>query len=190
MNLFDLSNDVAVVIGGTGSLGGGMADALASAGAKVAVLGRSAERGNARVQALEAMGVKAMFQSTDVLDPESLKQARDAIVKTLGTPTILINAAGGNRPDATLPPGSDFCKLTLEAWNGVFDLNLVGGTLLPSQVFGETMLQAGTRKHHQHRIDVGNDPAVAGGSLLRCESCRHQPDAISWPANGRPRVYG
>ena len=143
MNLFDLSNDVAVVIGGTGALGGGMADALASAGAKVAVLGRSAERGQARVEALEKIGVQAMFHATDALDPESLKQARDAIVKNLGTPTILINAAGGNRPDATLPPGSDFCKLPLEAWNGVFNLNLVGGTLLPSQVFGESMLQAG-----------------------------------------------
>ncbi len=50
---------------------------------------------------------------------------------------------GGNRPDATLPPGADFCKLPLAAWQGVFDLNLVGGVLLPSQVFGETMLAAG-----------------------------------------------
>src|SRR6185369_6107851 len=50
-----------------------------------------------------------------------------------------INAAGGNRPDATLPPGSDFCKLPLAAWQNVFDLNLVGGSLLPSQVFGASM---------------------------------------------------
>jgi NAD(P)-dependent dehydrogenase (short-subunit alcohol dehydrogenase family) len=56
---------------------------------------------------------------------------------------VLVNAAGGNRPDATLPPGADFCRLPLEAWQGVFDLNLVGGMLLPCQVFGETMLQAG-----------------------------------------------
>ena len=143
MNLFDLSNDVAVVIGGTGVLGGGMADALASAGAKVAVLGRSAERGNARVQALEALGVQAMFHSTDALNADSLKQARDAIIQKLGTPTVLINAAGGNRPEATVPPGHDVCKLPIGAWNDVFNLNLVGGTLLPSQVFGETMLQAG-----------------------------------------------
>ncbi|MEM9659457.1 MAG: SDR family oxidoreductase, partial [Planctomycetota bacterium] len=56
--------------------------------------------------------------------------------------TILVNAAGGNRPDATLPPGSDFCQLPAEAWQGVFDLNLVGGALLPCQVFGETMVEA------------------------------------------------
>jgi NAD(P)-dependent dehydrogenase (short-subunit alcohol dehydrogenase family) len=54
-----------------------------------------------------------------------------------------VNAAGGNRPDATLPPGADFCKLPLDAWQGVFDLNLVGGVLLPCQVFGETMVAAG-----------------------------------------------
>ncbi len=61
----------------------------------------------------------------------------------LGTPSILINAAGGNRPDATLPPGSNFCDLPLEAWQGVFDLNLVGGVLVPTQVFARTMLAAG-----------------------------------------------
>jgi NAD(P)-dependent dehydrogenase (short-subunit alcohol dehydrogenase family) len=53
---------------------------------------------------------------------------------------VLINGAGGNRPEATLPPGADFCKLPLDAWQNVFDLNLVGGVLLPSQVFGELML--------------------------------------------------
>jgi NAD(P)-dependent dehydrogenase (short-subunit alcohol dehydrogenase family) len=56
---------------------------------------------------------------------------------------VLVNSAGGNRPDATLPPGADFCKLPTGAWREVFDLNLVGGTLLPCQVFGEAMLAAG-----------------------------------------------
>ncbi|MGV2338137.1 MAG UNVERIFIED_CONTAM: SDR family oxidoreductase [Planctomycetaceae bacterium] len=74
------------------------------------------------------------------LNPESLAASRDDIIRQLGPVTILIAAAGGNRPDATLPPGADFCKLPRDAWNGVFDLNLVGGSLLPCQVFGETML--------------------------------------------------
>ena len=56
---------------------------------------------------------------------------------------MLVNGAGGNKPEATLPPGGDFCKLPLEGWQGVFDLNLVGGALLPCQVFGETMVAAG-----------------------------------------------
>jgi NAD(P)-dependent dehydrogenase (short-subunit alcohol dehydrogenase family) len=120
-----------------------MADALAEAGARVAVVGRSEERGTERVRSIEKAGGKAMFQSADALDRESLTRARDAIVKQWGTVTVLVNAAGGNRPDATLPPGADFCKLPLEAWHGVFDLNLVGGVLLPSQVFGETMVAAG-----------------------------------------------
>ncbi|MBS0265926.1 MAG: SDR family oxidoreductase [Planctomycetes bacterium] len=142
-SLFDLSGETAVVIGGTGILGGGMAEALASCGARVAVVGRHADRGAERVRSIESAGGTACFQSADALDRHSLEVARDAIHSRFGTTSILVNAAGGNRPDATLPPGSDFCKLPLEAWRGVFDLNLVGGVLLPAQVFGETMLAAG-----------------------------------------------
>jgi NAD(P)-dependent dehydrogenase (short-subunit alcohol dehydrogenase family) len=142
-NLFDLSSEVAVVIGGTGSLGGSMAEALAGAGAKVAIVGRSAERGQERVDAIIAAGGQAMFQSADAMDRNSLIQARDAINTQLGPVSVLVNAAGGNRPDATLPPGKDFCQLPQAAWDEVFDLNLVGGVLLPSQVFGETMLTEG-----------------------------------------------
>ncbi len=141
--LFDLSSEVAVVIGGTGGLGGAMADALAACGAKVAVVGRSAERGAARVAAIEQAGGQAMFQAADALDKKSLLQAREAITAQLGKIGVLVNAAGGNRPDATLPPGSDFCQLPLDAWRAVFDLNLVGGVLLPCQVFGESMVAAG-----------------------------------------------
>jgi NAD(P)-dependent dehydrogenase (short-subunit alcohol dehydrogenase family) len=142
-HIFSLQDEVAVVIGGTGGLGGAMADALAAAGAQVVVVGRSQERGNERVKAIETEGGKALFQSADALQRDSLVAARDAIVNKCGKVTVLVNAAGGNRPDATLPPGADFCKLPLEAWGGVFDLNLVGGALLPSQIFGETMLAAG-----------------------------------------------
>jgi NAD(P)-dependent dehydrogenase (short-subunit alcohol dehydrogenase family) len=141
--LFDLSDEVAVVIGGTGVLGGAMAEALASFGTKVAIVGRSEERGRQRVAEIERAGGKAIFQSADALSRESLTAARDAIGSPLGHATVLINAAGGNKPEATLPPGKDFCKLPIEAWSQVFNLNLVGGVLLPSQVFGETMLAAG-----------------------------------------------
>jgi NAD(P)-dependent dehydrogenase (short-subunit alcohol dehydrogenase family) len=141
-DLFNLEKEVAVVIGGTGALGGAMAEALGAFGAKVAIVGRNEERGAERVKKIESAGGKAIFQSADAMDFGSLVNARTAIGSRFGTPTILVNAAGGNRPDATLPPGSDFCKLPREAWQGVFDLNLLGGVLLPSQVFGETMVSA------------------------------------------------
>jgi NAD(P)-dependent dehydrogenase (short-subunit alcohol dehydrogenase family) len=142
-NLFNLENEIAVVLGGTGVLGGAMADALAGAGARVAIVGRSEERGKERVRQIEAAGGRATFVSADALDRGSLARARDAITGQWGPLSVLVNAAGGNRPDATLPPGSDFCRLPLDAWQGVFDLNLLGGVFLPCQVFGETMLAAG-----------------------------------------------
>lgn len=141
--IFDLQGEVAVVIGGTGALGGAMAQALGEAGAHVVVMGRNADRGKQRVQAIEQAGGKGSFQGADAGDRDALLKARDAIVSQFGKVSVLVNAAGGNRPDATLPPGADFCKLPLDAWETVFDLNLVGGVLLPSQVFGETMVAAG-----------------------------------------------
>lgn len=141
--LFDLKEDVAVVIGGTGELGGNMAEALGSAGAKVAVVGRNAQRGNARAQTIMDAGGEAKFFAADGLSRESLESARELITAWAGTPTVLVNAAGGNHPDATIPPGADICSLPREAWNTVFELNLVGGALLPSQVFAPAMIQAG-----------------------------------------------
>lgn len=139
-NLFDLSDEVAVVLGGTGVLGGGMAEALASAGARVAVAGRSAERGNEAVKRIVAAGGKAMFVAADAMSRDSLATARDAVIKAYGKVTVLVNGAGGNKPEGTIPPGGDFCKMSPQGWNDVFDLNLVGGALLPCQVFGETMV--------------------------------------------------
>ena len=142
-NLFDLSGEVAAVLGGTGVLGGAMADALAEAGAAVAVVGRSEERGTERVRAIEKAGGKAIFVAADAMKPASLTAARDTIISKLGNVTVLINGAGGNKPEGTIMPGGDFCKMGLDGWNAVFDLNLVGGTLLPSQIFGEMMVAAG-----------------------------------------------
>lgn len=140
-NLFDLTSQTAVVIGGTGALGGAMARALAGAGANVCVIGRNEQRGALRVQEIEEVGGKAFFQSADALDKSSVIAARDKILSQTGSINILVNAAGGNHPDATLPPGANFCDLPTEAWQNVFDLNLVGGVLLPCQVFGEAMLE-------------------------------------------------
>lgn len=143
MNLFNLSNDVAVVIGATGALGGALADGLAAAGAKVAVLGRNAERGAARVQAIQAQGGQAAFFLADAISRSSLAEAHEKIEKTLGAPTVLVNAAGGNDPKAIATAERPFEQIALEDWHANFDLNLVGGVLLPCQEFGPAMLQRG-----------------------------------------------
>jgi NAD(P)-dependent dehydrogenase (short-subunit alcohol dehydrogenase family) len=139
-----LDNRVAVVVGGTGALGGAMANALASAGASVAVLGRNAQRGMERAEDIRREGGEGIFVSADALDRDSLTKARDHIENSMGPVDILVNAAGGNQAAATLQPGEDFCELSLDAWKDVFDLNLIGGTVLPSQVFGESMLLRNT----------------------------------------------
>jgi len=142
-NPFDLGGRVAVVIGGTGTLGGAMATALGRAGARVAVCGRSAERGQARVEELAGEKIDAAFFPIDALDPAAVAETAGRIESDFGPVHTLVNAAGGNRPDATLPPGADFCDLPLDAWRDVFDLNLVGGSLLPSQAFGRAMVERG-----------------------------------------------
>jgi NAD(P)-dependent dehydrogenase (short-subunit alcohol dehydrogenase family) len=141
--LFSLQNEVAVVIGATGVLGGALAEGLALAGAKVAVLGRNAERGEARVQTIREAGGVAQFFSADAMDRASVKAAHEAIAKDLGAPSILVNAAGGNDPKVTVTPERTFESIQLEDWRANFDLNLVGGVLLPCQEFGPAMCQRG-----------------------------------------------
>lgn len=139
-SLFDLTGEVAVVLGGTGGLGGAMAGGLAQAGAQVAVLGRNADRGRAKADEISKFG-KGIFLPVDALDPQGLAGAGIKIEKELGPVTILVNAAGGNQPAAVVTPENPVTKLPLDAWKENFDLNLVGGALLPCQVFGEGMLK-------------------------------------------------
>ena len=140
-DLFDLSSEVAVVIGGTGVLGGALAEGLAAAGASVAILGRNAERGRARVDAICGAGNQAAFFAADAMDRASLADAHRAIEKALGAPTVLINAAGGNDPKVTVTAEHSFAAITVENWKANFDLNLVGGALLPCQEFGPAMVE-------------------------------------------------
>lgn len=144
MNIFDLQGEVAVVIGGTGVLGGAIAEGLAAAGARVAVLGRNAERGEARAQSLRAhAGTTALFFPVDALQKESLRRANQAIQDQLGAPSILVNAAGGNDPKVTVSGERAFEQIALEDWRANFDLNLVGGVLLPCQEFGPGLVARG-----------------------------------------------
>lgn len=139
-SLFDLSNEVAVVIGATGVLGGAIAEGLAAAGAKVAVVGRNQARGDARVQAIRAAKGTAEFCPGDASDRCSLEETIDFISNKLGAPTVLVNAAGGNDPKVTVTAERSFDQIALEDFRANLDLNLVGGILLPCQVFGPRMI--------------------------------------------------
>lgn len=142
-NLFDLSQEVAVVIGATGVLGGALADGLAAAGAKVAVLGRNAERGQARAQAINKAGGMAEYFSADALDRASLGKAHEKVTQVFGAPTVLVNAAGGNDPKVTVTAERPFESINLDDWRTNFEMNLVGGVLLPCQEFGPAMASRG-----------------------------------------------
>ena len=142
-HLFDLTGDVAVVLGGTGVLGGALAEGLAAAGARVAVLGRNAERGEARVAGIRAAGGTALFVEADASNRASLEKALQSVETGLGAPTVLVNAAGGNDPKVTVTDTQPIETIQSADWVAAFDLNLVGGALLPSQVFGPGMCARG-----------------------------------------------
>jgi NAD(P)-dependent dehydrogenase (short-subunit alcohol dehydrogenase family) len=142
-DLFNLDGEIAVVVGGTGVLGGMLASGLAAAGASVAVLGRNTERGEARVREITGAGGKALFVQADAMSRDSLKAAAERVAAALGEATILLNAAGGNDPKVTVTPERDFDQITLADWRENFDLNLAGGVLLPCQEFGPRMIARG-----------------------------------------------
>lgn len=142
-DLFSLENQTAVVIGATGVLGGSMAEALAAAGAKIAVGGRSRERGEACVARIREAGGVAAFFEIDAVNRESLRTAHAAVEAELGAPDILVNAAGGNDPKVTVTAEHPFEAIEVADWQAAFDLNLVGGALLPCQEFGPAMVRRG-----------------------------------------------
>jgi NAD(P)-dependent dehydrogenase (short-subunit alcohol dehydrogenase family) len=137
-DLFSVEGRVAVVTGATGVLGGEMARGLARAGARVGVLGRREERAKEVAREISGLGGEAVALPANVLDEGQLRDARDTVLGRWGSVDILVNAAGGNVPGATLSGDATIFDLSREAFGEVFDLNLVG-TLLPIQVFGEAM---------------------------------------------------
>ena len=109
---FGLRGQVAVVTGATGVLGGEMARGLAKAGAKVAVMGRRREKARRVADEIELAGGTAMPLAADVLDKGQLEEARDAVLGRWDGIHVLVNAAGGNLPEATLRDRQTFFDLT------------------------------------------------------------------------------
>jgi NAD(P)-dependent dehydrogenase (short-subunit alcohol dehydrogenase family) len=139
---YDFSGKTIVITGGTGVLGGEMACALVGCGANVAVLDRNPNLPEELKKPMDAGPGKYMVVYGDVLVREHLETAADEIRTAFGDIDNLINAAGGNHPQATTSADVSFFDLPDEALRFVFDLNIIG-TILPSQVFGRTMAKKG-----------------------------------------------
>lgn len=139
----DLTGKVAVVTGGTGTLGSRMCEGLASAGATVGIMARNADKTQKIATNINKNGGKAFTLPADVLDPNSLQTAFDKLQQEHGRLDILVNGAGGNQAEATATPGlRTFFDLPPQALEWVFNLNFTG-TVLTSQIFGRLMTEQG-----------------------------------------------
>ncbi len=133
--LFGLSGQVAVVIGGTGVLGGALCEGLARAGAMAIVAGRDPEKGATRVQAIEAAGGRAAYASVDVTQRASIEQLLAHVLETQGRVDMLINGAGVNSASA-------YFEVKDEDWDRVIDSNLKA-VHWGCQIFGKHMAEHG-----------------------------------------------
>ncbi|MEI8381737.1 MAG: SDR family oxidoreductase [Planctomycetota bacterium] len=135
--MFGLDGLTAVVVGGTGTLGGSFCDALAGAGAHVVVVGRNDEHGHERVRLVQAAGGSAEYFSCDATSRDGL----DSLVTHLRTAgreaNVLINGAGVNSP-------TPFLEISEDEWDRILNVNL-RGVRLACQVVGKYMLEKGTK---------------------------------------------
>ena len=124
-NLFDIKDKVIVITGGCGILGKNIASYLAEQGAKIVILDRVEEAGRELEAELNRKS-EALFLVTDVLNKEVLEENKKAILERFGTIDVLLNAAGGNMPGATIAPDKTVLDLDVDAFRKVVDLNLFG----------------------------------------------------------------
>lgn len=136
--LYDFDGVTVLITGGTGILGGEIACGLVGLNANVVVIDKNVEVPQEYQPLLDAGPGSYMVLPGDVLDRESLLAVRQQILEKFDRIDILINAAGGNHPDATTGGHKTFFDLPLDALRFTSDLNLLG-TILPCQIFGEQM---------------------------------------------------
>ncbi|MEJ7736769.1 MAG: SDR family oxidoreductase [Chitinophagaceae bacterium] len=140
--IFNLHQKVIIVTGATGILGEAFVNGLSDTGARVVLLGRNEQVGMERMNALKEKGRQAMFLKTDVLEKQDLINARDKVLQEWNAIDGLVNAAGGNIPEAVIAPDADVFEMDIDALKKAFDLNLYG-TLLPTCIFGKAMSETG-----------------------------------------------
>ena len=143
-NLFDVNGRVVVMTGACGVLGATIVKYFAEQGARVVLLDleRTREKGESLVAEIEQAGGSAMFLPTNVMDKVVLEDNLKRIMESYGKIDVLLNAAGGNMPSATVPPDKTIFDLDVDAVKAVTDLNLFG-TIIPTMVFARAMADCG-----------------------------------------------
>ena len=139
LKMFGLEGKTAVITGGAGVLGSAIARGLGKAGAKIALC--DIVNADRVAQELKSEGLEAKGYYINVMDIEKIKVCRDEVIRYFGKIDILLNAAGGNMKEATTSEKLKFFDLPLSALEKVIGLNLFGGAVLPSQVFGKDMIK-------------------------------------------------
>jgi len=142
-NQKELSQQVAVVTGGAGVLCAALCKALAEAGASVAILDLNEEAAQNLAADIQSNGWKASGFGCNVLDKANIEAVAGEVITEFGHVDILINGAGGNKPQATTSQDLKFFDLPADAFRWVFDLNMLG-TILPTQVFAKMMAVQGS----------------------------------------------
>lgn len=140
--IFSVKDKVVVITGGTGVLGACIGEYLAKEGAKVVLMGRRKDEGDAIVKKITDQGGEAIFLTTDVMDQTKVEENCADILSKYAKVDALLNAAGGNMPGATIAPTGTFFDLQVAQFEKVLNLNLTG-TVIPTQVFLKPMVEAG-----------------------------------------------
>jgi len=140
--MYDFTGQTVAITGGAGVLGGEIAQALVGCGANVAILDLNLDPAEGILEKMGPRASQAFAVKTNVLDADNLRQASTAVLEKFGSVDCLVNAAGGNKPQATTSADLAFFDLPADALRWVFDLNIIG-TVLPSQVFGKVMAEKG-----------------------------------------------
>lgn len=141
-DMFSLKGKVIVVTGATGVLGYSFIKALSAAGAILGVLGRNEKVANERVEEIISAGGKAIALMADVQNESALKESCIKIIQAFGKIDGLVNAAGGNVPEAVLQPGDDLFAMNVAGMKKAMDVNL-WGTVLPTLIFGKAIADNG-----------------------------------------------
>lgn len=140
---FSLKDKVIIITGGSGAIGSSMADNFAREKAHIILINRSEKSNEKKVEELKKIHPEVMGMACDVLDIEGLKEVRNKVVEKYGRIDVLINAAGGNIPEATQNNTQSIFDLEIPAISKAIEINM-HGAIYPSLIFGEGMAKAGS----------------------------------------------